>query len=149
MALVKPKLGDDVLKYDENQTEAINGIVDYVIESGESENGAWEKWKSGKLVIKKGFKMMERNDFLAYMWDLPINLSGFNNMEDANLNSFLYANFTPELNSNMSVANANSNQVASAYIVDYTRVRLRLTAEPNLVSGRHRYIGVVFESRWK
>lgn len=59
-----PKLGDDILEIDKEQSEAVNEIEtditnineilneikDYPIEKGGDNNNNWVKWKSGKLV---------------------------------------------------------------------------------------------------
>lgn len=57
MALPKPQLNGDVLAYDENQTDEINRIDDYVVERGVGERAEYTKYESGRISIKQISRM--------------------------------------------------------------------------------------------
>ena len=75
--LVKPQLGDDVLQTDIDQTEAVNGIKDYVIDFGVDDNSYWEKWNSGKLIQRgRVTKLLTSNGVLEITFPIPFIRAG-------------------------------------------------------------------------
>lgn len=81
MALRYPNLNEDVTAYDKLQTDEINKIADYVVESGSNPNGRYEKWASGKMVQRGSFTLAAANPLnvtfpISFLTSQQVNISG-------------------------------------------------------------------------
>ena len=149
MAIRNPNENESIKEYDELQTEEMNKVADYVVEIGSATNWQFTKWNSGKLEMTRSWKITSQDELVGVPVDLPVALASRFTNEEAMLNTFHAFSFSPELNTNGSVANMNLSQSEAVNIVNLTTLTIYARALPAIVSGRHRIVTLKVESYWK